>query len=233
VRGGDRIGLAHHVLDHQLLDSRGERCGKVDDVGIVAQEGGGFEVRCVLAGPGTLQRRCNGSFLRWLVGLAGDREVAVPWEQVTGIDDHVQLAIPAPDLGLAQGEERAARFLERVLGPDAHPVKLGPSGVVEEAPPAHDVIRLSSLLGRRAVDAQGRDHGTIHEIAASKDGRMLGEAAGNAWTIIGAATGRGATAARLGRDRSAASVWPIVRLPEGDDDPVIVADEPTGPLAAE
>jgi sporulation protein YlmC with PRC-barrel domain len=228
VKGGDRIGLAHHVLDHQLLDSRGERCGKVDDVGLVPLEDGSIEVRCVLSGPGALRERMHGSFGRWLVGLAGDREVAVAWEQVTDVNDHVQLSLPAPVVGLAMGEERAARLVARVLGPDAHAAKLGPSQVLEDAAPTHDVVRLTSLLGRRAVDAQGRDRGVIHEVTARKDGRMLGEAAGNAWTIIGVATGRGAAAARLGRDRSAASVWPIAKLPEGTDDPVLVRDEPTG-----
>jgi sporulation protein YlmC with PRC-barrel domain len=229
VNGGDLIGIAHHVLDHQLLDSRGMRCGKVDDVGLAWDGEGRLEVRSVLAGPGTLRRRVDGPVLRWLVGLAGDREVAVPWEQVSGIDDHVQLALPAAPLGLAQGEERAADFLSRVLGSQAHAVRTSPQDVAEDVYPDLEVIRLTGLLGCEAIGEDGTHRGCVHEFTARKAGRMLGEAAGNAWIVLGVATGRGATAARLGRDRSAASVWPVVALPEAPGDPIRVANEPVTP----
>lgn len=225
MRGGDRIGLAHHVLDHQLVDSRGERCGKVDDVSLHAQHGGGeavLEVRGVLAGPGALGARMRRAWLRWLVGLAGDREVEVPWQHVTEIIDHVTLALPASNLGLARGEECAAEVLERALGPDAHPVKLGATSV-EDAPLAPEgMVRLSSLMGRPAVDTDGREVGVVHELVAEKSGRMLGEAAGNAWVVVGVCTGRSALLARLGLGRGESHVRTVGRWPNGEGDPVVL-----------
>jgi sporulation protein YlmC with PRC-barrel domain len=219
--GGDRVGLAHHVLDHQLVDSRGERCGKVDDLALETRPDGTVEVRGVLAGPGVLRRRARHGWLRWLVGLAGDRQVEVPWQHVAQIVDHVSLAMPAPDLGLAEGEERAARVLGRVLGDDAHPVRLG-ADQVQDSPIAPDTLRLSALLGRTAVDTNGRPLGHLHELKAEKSGRVLGEAAGNAWVVVGACVGRSAIAARLGVARRRAEVRAVERWPQTPAEPIML-----------
>jgi sporulation protein YlmC with PRC-barrel domain len=220
---GDRLGLAHHVLDHQLVDARGERCGKVDDLALMAGERGEMEVRAVLAGPGVLTRRVNSRALRWVTGLAGDRQVQVPWDQVADVQDHVTLAFSAPEVGLAQGEERAAELLGRVLGPDAHPVRLGPVGVPDA--PVHDepgMLRLSSVLGRSAVDESGAHLGRVHELVAEKSGRLLNEAAGNAWVIVGASVGRSAVRARLGLGNDDAVVRPVRQWPAGPTDPLVL-----------
>jgi sporulation protein YlmC with PRC-barrel domain len=226
TRGGDRVGLAHHVLDHQLIDSRGERCGKVDDLALaLAPDGETMLVRGVLAGPGVLERRVSSRLLKWTVGLGGDRQVEVPWQHVSQILDHVSLALPAPDLGLAQGEQRAAQALERVLGPDAHAVKLGAERVDEAPVDETDMRRFSAVLGHAAVDEQGRQLGHVHELLAEKSGPLLSEAAGNAWVVRGACIGRSAWRARLGLGHHDARVRAVRSWPKTSDDPFVLGDE--------
>jgi sporulation protein YlmC with PRC-barrel domain len=193
-----RIGLAHHLLDHQLVDSRGERCGKVDDLALSVDDHGTLLVDAVLSGPGSIRRRARRPFTRWLFGLAGDREVAVHWRDVADIVDHVTLARPAPDLGLSRGEQHAAEVVSRVLGANAHAARLGPDRVTDPPPLGDEVLRLSGLLGTRVVDATGRELGRVREVRACKDGPLLSAAAGTAWRIVGLSLDLRGTIDRLG-----------------------------------
>ena len=47
-----RIYLARNVLDHQLLDTDGRRCGNVDDLAIEGGPGESAVVVAILVGPG-------------------------------------------------------------------------------------------------------------------------------------------------------------------------------------
>jgi sporulation protein YlmC with PRC-barrel domain len=182
-------------------------------------------VRGVLAGPGVLERRVRKRLLKWMIGLAGDRQVEVPWMHVSKVDDHVGLARKAPELGLAQGEQRAARALERVLGPEAHAVKLGPDRVEEAPVEETNLVRFSSLLGHPAVDEQGHHIGHIHELMAEKSGPLLGEAAGHAWVVQGACIGRSAWRARLGMGHHRMKVREVRSWPLDGSDPSVLGPE--------
>jgi hypothetical protein len=72
------IGLG--VLDHQLLDKDGRRCGKVDDLAIEGGPGQTPEVVAILAGPGYWAQRAGwigssqaGSAAAGTSGLTGQR----------------------------------------------------------------------------------------------------------------------------------------------------------------
>lgn len=193
----DRIGLACRLLDHQLVDSRGERCGKVDDV-LLRRHGDELRVEAILCGPGALAHRARHRPARWFAGLAGDELVLVHWRDVTGLDGHVQLARSAPTLGLSRGEQHAAEVLERVLGTDADAVRLGPDRVARMEPDpklaASACIRLSDVLGVPAELGGPR----VREVFAHKAGPILNEVAGNAWVVTGIASGVRGLGARIG-----------------------------------
>ena len=201
MNGGDHIGLAHHVLDHQLLDTRGERCGKADDVALREVEGR-WELHAILAGAGVLQARYPGRLMRWLVGLGGSEQVVVPARAIGTVDGHVHLTTAAPSLGLASGEQRAAGTVARILGPDAHAAALGRDASEQAAAPIveldSDVVRLSQLLGRPAVDEAGVALGRIRDLRMERSGRMLDEAAGAAWVLTHVLVGRRGLAERFG-----------------------------------
>jgi sporulation protein YlmC with PRC-barrel domain len=92
----ERIDLGLRVLDHQVLDCDGRRCGKVDDLAI---EGGAGEVPEVVA---------------LLVGRR--RRVRVPWAEVTEVNSAVELRRTAQEYGLGGGDDRLRPWIERLPG---------------------------------------------------------------------------------------------------------------------
>jgi hypothetical protein len=47
-------------------------------------------------------------------GVLGEDVIRVPWEQVDGITSVIRLKAKATELGLAQGDEEAARFVRKL-----------------------------------------------------------------------------------------------------------------------
>jgi sporulation protein YlmC with PRC-barrel domain len=102
------IGL--HVLDRQLLDKDGRRCGNVDDLAI--EDG---EVVALLIGPGHWGRRAGwiGRLAGWIGGGGKGR---VDWRDVDDVDSAVHLKRDATELGLGTGDDRLRPYLERIPG---------------------------------------------------------------------------------------------------------------------
>jgi sporulation protein YlmC with PRC-barrel domain len=105
-----KIHLGHNILDHQLLDKDGRRCGNVDDLAIEDDQ-----VVAILSGPGYWPQRA-----RWVGRLAGwiggSKRVRIPWEEVVKIDSGVHLRRTAPDYRLGVGDDRLRPFFERIPG---------------------------------------------------------------------------------------------------------------------
>lgn len=111
------IDLALGILDHQLLDKEGRRCGKVDDLAIEGGPGEKPQVVAILAGPGVWGSRAGriGRLAGW---FGGGRRVRVPWEEVAQVKEHVELRKGAQELGLGRGDDRLRPYLERIPGSD-------------------------------------------------------------------------------------------------------------------
>jgi hypothetical protein len=109
------IGLA--VLDHQLLDSEGRRCGNVDDLEIEGGPGETPRVAAILSGPGVWRSRS-----RWLGALAarigGGGQVRISWEEVAEVKSHVRLKKTAAEYGLGRGDDRVRPWIARLPGAD-------------------------------------------------------------------------------------------------------------------
>ena len=90
------IDLALGVLDHQLIDVEGRRCGKVDDLELGGIRHGKPKVEAILCG-----RR---------------RPVRIPWTEVGSIDSAVRLKRTASELRLGRGDDRASRFVAWIPG---------------------------------------------------------------------------------------------------------------------
>ena len=69
------IDIGLRVLDRQLLDKNGRRCGNVDDLAIEGGPGEEPEVVAILVGPGFWPQRAG-----W---IGGGRRVRVAWSDVT------------------------------------------------------------------------------------------------------------------------------------------------------
>ncbi|MCA1689551.1 MAG: hypothetical protein LC720_03645, partial [Actinobacteria bacterium] len=81
------IDLVYRVLDDQLLDVHGRRCGRVDDLEFTGDVGDPPRLHAILSGSGTYHRRLPRPLRRagerlFGSGTLGRDIIRVPWEQV-------------------------------------------------------------------------------------------------------------------------------------------------------
>jgi hypothetical protein len=114
--GREQIDLAYRLLDLDLVDSDGIRCGKVDDLVIEGDPGGPAYVVAIRTGIGALPAR----FAPWLraVGKRVFRgnTTDIPSGQVEDFDSAVHLNTTAEQLGIASGDRRLGRLFEGESG---------------------------------------------------------------------------------------------------------------------
>jgi sporulation protein YlmC with PRC-barrel domain len=112
-----KVHLGKNILDHQLLDKDGRRCGNVDDLAVEGGAGEAGEVVAILAGPGYWPQRAGmlGRIAGW---IGGSNRVRIPWEEVEKIDSAVWLRRTAPEYGLGKRDDRLRPFFERLPGAD-------------------------------------------------------------------------------------------------------------------
>ena len=119
---GDQMDLVYRVLDDQLVDVDGRRCGRVDDLEFEGDLGAPPRLRAILSGPGAWHRRLPRP-LRPLAervlgsGVLGRDVARVPWEEVEEVGSVVRLKAKARDLGLGSGDDHLAARIVRL--PDA------------------------------------------------------------------------------------------------------------------
>jgi hypothetical protein len=111
------LHLGRNVLDHQLLDSEGRRCGNVDDLAIEGGAGEPAYVVAVLVGPGYWPQR-SGRLGRLAGWIGGSRRTTIGWEEVSGVDSAVHLRGRAADYGLGAPDDRLRPLFEKLPGAD-------------------------------------------------------------------------------------------------------------------
>jgi hypothetical protein len=111
----EELDLALAVLDHQLIDCEGRRCGNVDDLAIEGGPGEKARVVAILSGPGVWRDRAGllGRFAAW---VGGGGRVRVPWEEVADVSSHVRLKKKASEYGLGRGDDLVRPWIERIPG---------------------------------------------------------------------------------------------------------------------
>ncbi len=113
------MDLVYRVLDEQLVDVDGRRCGRVDDLELDETADPAPRLHAILSGSGTWHRRLprplRGVGRRIFgAGVSGRDVIRVPWEQVDDISSVIHLKAKARDLGLGQGDERDANPIARL-----------------------------------------------------------------------------------------------------------------------
>jgi sporulation protein YlmC with PRC-barrel domain len=107
------IDLGLGILDHQLVDSDGHHCGKVDDLELKGVRDGTPRVAAILTGSSAWRGR--GLLGRLAAAIARGRAVRIPWEEVKDVHADVELRRTAEELGVAR-EDRVRRLVERIPG---------------------------------------------------------------------------------------------------------------------
>ena len=108
------IDLGLGILDHQLMDSEGRRCGNVDDLELEGVAAGEPRVVAILTGPPAWRGR--GLFGRLAASIVRGELVRVPWEEVAEIESCVRLRKPAKELRLGRGDDRLRPWIEKLPG---------------------------------------------------------------------------------------------------------------------
>jgi sporulation protein YlmC with PRC-barrel domain len=112
------LDLVYYVLDMQVLDVNGRRCGRVDDIEIDLEAG---LATALLVGPGVFADRLPGTLLRRLARrltgqeVIGRNTIRVPWDDVDSIDTTVTLKRPAEALDLGRGDTELSGVVSRIL----------------------------------------------------------------------------------------------------------------------
>ena len=111
----EEIEIGLRVLDRQLLDKDGRRCGNVDDLAIEGGAGEVHEVVALLVGPGYWGQRAGwiGRLAGW---IGGGSRVRVPWSDVRELDSDVELKQSATELGLGRGDDRLRPYVNKIPG---------------------------------------------------------------------------------------------------------------------
>jgi sporulation protein YlmC with PRC-barrel domain len=130
MSGADgQLDLGKHVLDKELLDCRGLRAGKVDDLLLELPDTGGDgavgapRVRAIISGPTALSRTMPRP-VQWLaravyrlLGLPDPKPVTIPWDRVIAIDVVVHLDIDRAHEGMmALADAVNRRYIRRLPG---------------------------------------------------------------------------------------------------------------------
>jgi sporulation protein YlmC with PRC-barrel domain len=110
------IFIAHRLLDEQILDCDGRRCGRVDDIEL---QGNPPRISAVLVGEGLYPRRFPGRLRKVARRLAGEERwganaVRVPWEEVDDIYAAIHLRGKAEEHGLGEGDDPARWIVTRL-----------------------------------------------------------------------------------------------------------------------
>jgi len=116
MKGEGEILVVHRLLDEQILDSDGKRCGRVDDIEL---RGSPPRIAALLVGEGLYPRRLPKRLrgvARKLAGpeLWGANALRVPWEKVDRIDAALHLCCKAEELGLGEGDDPERWMVRRL-----------------------------------------------------------------------------------------------------------------------
>jgi sporulation protein YlmC with PRC-barrel domain len=108
----DQIDLAYRLLDLDLIDSEGIRCGKVDDLELAGKPGEATYVSAIRTGYGALPPRFIRPLRRPARRIFGSSHVDVPAKLVDDFDAAVTLSVTAAELGLGKGDRRLGNLFD-------------------------------------------------------------------------------------------------------------------------
>jgi hypothetical protein len=105
-----QIDLAYRLLDLDLVDSEGRRCGKVDDIELDGGPGETTYVAALRSGPGALPPRFRDFAQPLAERVFRQGFERVPADRIDDFEAAVELTESARELGLGRGDRRLAEW---------------------------------------------------------------------------------------------------------------------------
>jgi sporulation protein YlmC with PRC-barrel domain len=203
---GKQVNLGLRLLDDQLIDSDGHRCGRVDDVQLSGAPGERTVIEGLLVGPGAWTEKVREPIASLVAEVVPDHIHHVAWDAVSKIETSVELAATAKELGLETHDGRNIQWLG--------------------APPPR-TFRLSNLLRSHLYSASGEKLDRVWEVRAERETDLPGEHVNEEWRLVGLIHGRHGLGARVGssdetKELPAASFTPWEHVAELAPDRVVL-----------
>ena len=108
---GTELDLGLRLLDDQLFDANGHRCGRVDDIQLKGAAGLRTEVSALLVGSGAWQGRLRRPFAYAIDGIAPEHLIRIPWAEVVRVGTSVELSRSAKELGVEAKDGRNVQWI--------------------------------------------------------------------------------------------------------------------------
>jgi len=172
-----RVNLGLQLLDDQLIDADGTRCGRVDDVELKGEVGKRLRVDALLTGSGAWPGRLPAPASSAIAAIASAWIVRIPWDVVEDVKTAVKLARKAAELGIAGGDGRSVRWTN------------------EEVP---DSLLLSQLIGCELVLDGGETLGRVWDVRAERRRDEPDHSVDEPWKVTGLLVGCAWLLQRLG-----------------------------------
>jgi sporulation protein YlmC with PRC-barrel domain len=172
-----QVNLGLQLLDDQLIDSNGGRCGRVDDVELRGEVGKRLRVEALLTGSGAWARRVPRPVSAVIPAVFSAWMVRIPWDVVKDVSTAVRLSQPGRELGIDTDDGREVRWVNEEV----------PGGLL-----------LSALIGREARVEGGEKLGRVWDVRAERRGGDADAAGEESWEVTGILVGRAGLLQRLG-----------------------------------
>jgi hypothetical protein len=150
----NEVDLALHLVNDQLIDADGGRCGRVDDIELSGGVGKATRVAALLVGTAAWPARLPAPFAAALRGFVPGAMYRVDWEAVQDVTTTVKLSRMAAELHLGTKDGRNVRWVNE---------------------PAQGWLRLSSVLGLPVVRERGA-RWAASKTSCGADSRRAGRA---------------------------------------------------------
>ncbi len=152
-----RLGL--RIMDEQLVDCDGRRCGRVEDLELEGEPGQPTRVSAILCGATAWKRRLPPAFAQLLPGdPRGLRRVE--WDHVAEIGNEIVLHLSEAELSRADGDAKAPIAVSQLVGQTVFDDRGDPVG------------RVSDVLASRATEGDANRSLEIEGVLVGKQGLL-------------------------------------------------------------
>jgi sporulation protein YlmC with PRC-barrel domain len=175
-----QLDLALHLLDDQLIDSQGQRCGRVDDVELRGGAAKHTRIAALISGVGAWPNRLPRRLGPALRGLTPPFAHRIPWDAVADVVTTVKLSRSRTELGLRSADGRNVLWLGKAV---------------------EDGMLASTLLGRTVVNGSGTRLGRVRDMQITRLTDDPSPEVREDWIVSGLLIGRRGVLQRFGFTR--------------------------------